>query len=507
VRGLFANRLVLAVLVLMAMAALYGVADLSHPVAETQSTQPSAMTHAAVSSAIRACPSPGSAAPTFGGVALASAPAASATRGQAVVTRFVPAGTDAAGTVGKTVLRPGRLTVMTVPRAPAAPARPPATSDPVPTVPGRGGVVVQATGSMAQGLEVEQTGANGLVTARCEAPGTEFWFVGPGPQAVRQIKLYLMNVDGQPADAQVSAMTDSGPLLASSDTGIVVPPHGLVIQSLAKLLHGAKSMALQVSTSVGRIVAAVRETKNGADPGGWLPATQPPAKRFVLPGLPGVPGTRELYLAVPGTGNAQVKLTAITPRGSYQPTGGSGINLPGGSAVGFPLPSLGGIPAAIEVSSNVPVTASIMLPGGAAGAPGVFTVAAAPVLEQGLIARDPGSASGSAELVLSAPRTAATVRISEATSATSFGAHAGRLVHIAAGRTLAERVHPPAGSPRTAAFAVLLTPQHGSGPVYAARVIRSGGAVASVLPVESSLTQIPLSSAQDTLTVVLPGKR
>jgi hypothetical protein len=503
VRGLFANRLVLAVLVLLAVAALYGVADLSHPVAAAQSTSPPPTTHAAVSSAIRACPSPGSAAPTFGGVALASAPSATATAGRAVVTRFTPAG-DAAATVVKTVARPGRLTAMTVPTAPRTPARPPASSGRVPTIPGRGGVVVQATGSMAQGLEVEQTGGTGLVTARCEAPGTDFWFVGPGQQSVRHIQLYLMNVDGQPADAQVSAMTDSGPLLASSDTGIVVPAHGLVIQSLAKLLRGSRFMALQVSTSLGRIVAAVRETKSDADPGGWLPVTQPPAKRFVLPGLPGVPGTRELYVAVPGSGNAQVKLTAITPKGSYQPTGGSGINLPGGSAVGIPLPSLGGIPAAIRVSSNVPVTASIRLPGGAPGAPGAFTVAAAPIIEQGVIARDPGSASGSAELVLSAPRTAASVRITTATSASGFRTQAGRLVRIAAGRTLAERVHPPAGSPHGAAFAVLITPQPGSGPVYAARVISSAGAVASVLPVESSLTQVPLPAVQHTLTTVLP---
>jgi hypothetical protein len=228
--------------------------------------------------------------------------------------------------------------------------------------------MISASGALSQGLEVEQTDSSGLVTARCEEPGTDFWFVGPGQQSTADIQLSLMNVDGQQADAQVTALTDNGPLLGGTDTGIAVPAHGLVVQSLAKLLHRTRFVALHVTASLGRIVAAVRETTSAALPGAWLPVTQAPAKRSVLPGLPATGGTRQLYVAVPGAANAQVKITAVTPKGSYQPTGGGGLNLPGGSAVGIPLPSLHGIPAAIEVSANVPVAASMMVPGGAAGA-------------------------------------------------------------------------------------------------------------------------------------------
>ena len=63
---------------------------------------------------------------------------------------------------------------------------------------------------------------------------------------------------------------------------------------------------------------------------------------MIVPGLPGSAGTRELYIAVPGAADAQSRLTAVTAKGSYQPTGGSGIDLPGGSAVAIPLPSLSG---------------------------------------------------------------------------------------------------------------------------------------------------------------------
>ena len=39
-----------------------------------------------------------------------------------------------------------------------------------------------------------------------------------------------------------------------------------------------------------------------------------------------------------------------------------------------------------NITSNVPVTVSMMEPGGAQGAPGTFTAATGPVLEQGVIA-------------------------------------------------------------------------------------------------------------------------
>ena len=90
---------------------------------------------------------------------------------------------------------------------------------------------------MAQGLEVEQTSTRGVVTAQCGAPGTSFWFVGPGQASAGTIELYLMNTGSQPADAQVSVLTDvtkGPPVLGNADNGITVPPHGMVVQSLGQ---------------------------------------------------------------------------------------------------------------------------------------------------------------------------------------------------------------------------------------------------------------------------------
>jgi hypothetical protein len=504
VRRFVANRYLLALLVVMAVAAEFGLASVSHSAAVTAGQRAPGPSHVAVSTVVRACPAPGSAGATASGVALA---AASTGTGQAEVTRLTPAGVATPPAPLHVLTQPGRLALLTVPEAPVlarglAQQSTSATAAGVPTGAARGGVMIRASGSMAQGLEAEQASAGGLATAQCQGPGTDFWFVGPGQKSVADIQLYLMNTDAQAADATVSVLTDSGPIIGSTDAGIEVPPHGLVVQSLAKLLKGSRVVALNVTTSVGRVVAALLETSSGSEAGAWLPAAQPPATTQVLPGLPGTPGGRELYVAVPGSDNAEIKVTAVTARGSYQPTGGSGIDLPGGSAVAVSLPSLGGIPAAIVISSSVPVTASMSAPGGAAGAPGAFTAAATPLQEQGVIAGNPAS-GGSSELVLSAPQGAARVRVAELT-ATGQATVTFGMVQLGAGHTAVVSLPVPRQAGRSSPFAVVITPLAGSGPVYAGRVVSSNGSVRSILPVASALTWVPLPAVTNSVTTALP---
>ena len=506
-RRLVANRYVLALLVVIALAAEFGLASLSrHPAALASGPRTPAPARATVSAALRACPAPGSGGATASGLALATASSGS---GQAQVTRLSPAGAASAPAPLHVLTQPGLLSLVNVAPAPPVPRNVTQTSGgaSVPTTPERGGVMISATGSMARGLEVEQTSAGGLATAPCLGPGTDFWFVGPGQKTSANIELYLMNTDGQAADASVQVLTDSGPVLGSNDAGIGVPPHGMVVQSLAGLVHGSHDVALNVTTSVGRVVAAVLETSGPGQPGAWLPASEPPAKTQVLPGLPGTPGGRELYVAVPGSANAQIKVTAITGRGSYAPTGGSGLDLPGGSAVAVALPSMGGIPAAIQVSSNVPVTASMSLSGGAAGAPGAFTAAAAPVQEQGVVAGNPGGAgAGTSALVLSAPKGPAQVQVTELTASgqSATGASAPRTIGLLAGHSVVLTLAAPRQGGRSMTFAVVVRPMAGSGPVYAGRVVTQAGVVRSILPVMSSLTWVPLPAVHSSVTAALP---
>jgi hypothetical protein len=164
---------------------------------------------------------------------------------------------------------------------------------------------------------------------------------------------------------------------------------------------------------------------------------------------------------------------------------------------------MGGIPAAIQVSSNVPVTASMGASGGPSGAPGVFTAASAPVQEQGVVAGNPANSGGSTQLVLSAPQTAAQVRVTELTSAGQVSA-APRTVPIAGGHTVVFTVPAPRTGGKSTAFSVIITPLSGSGPVYGGRVVSQNDTPLSLLPVTSALIWVPLPPVRSTVTTALP---
>ncbi|HUL28600.1 MAG TPA: DUF5719 family protein [Streptosporangiaceae bacterium] len=500
--SLRANRVIAPLAVVIVLGAVYALTTFGRSATLGAGRQVPPPRSAAATSVMRACPSPGLASSAATDVALIAAPA-TAGRGQAEVSRL-------AGAAGTTPLHsmtsPGQLSIATVRaartvhRAAAAPA----SGLPVPTVTAQGGVVVQASGSMARGLEVEQI-AGGIPSARCESPGTDFWFAGPGQHGLARIQLYLLNPGSQPADANVEVFTDAGPLQGNPDTGISVAPHSMVVQSLTVALRGSRALALHVRTSVGQVVAAVQETTRAGGSGAWLPVAQTPATQVVLPGLPAAAGTRQLFVAVPGTADAHLKLIAVTARGSYPPTGGTGLDIPGGSAAAIVLPSLSGIPAALKLSANVPITASVMLTGGSPGAPGVFTAASLPLQEQGVVAYDRVGGGMASQLVLSAPGRAVTARITEI--GVPGAARPPQIVQISAGHSVLAPLGRAGGSGRKAAFSVTITPLAGSGPLYAGRVIigsGTGGKVKSLLPVDSALTMVPLPHVQDTFITSVP---
>jgi len=540
VTGLRLSRVLPVVIVVAVLAGLYGLAGLRHSVSLAAGSTPRLPRAVPVTSVTRVCPAPGASFSPGSGIAMMAAPASTgsastgsastgsastgsastgsastgpAGAGTAVVSRLSGTSTAAPGGQILTVSQPGapRLakitadhtraastgqqkqgTKKTKPGSAKATQQPPA-SHPIATTVLRGGVVIQATGPLAQGLDVEQTAATGLPTAACGSPGTDFWFAGPGQHTTGRIRLYLMNVDGQPADVAVDIFTDAGPLQNTTDTGITVPPHSMVVQSLGTALRNSRAVSLHVRTSIGQVAAAVQEaTGNGT--GAWLPAAQAPGTRLLVPGLPSTAGIRQLFVAVPGVKDANVQVTAVTSRGTYVPTGASGIDLPGGSVAQISLPSLSGIPAALKLTSNAPITADVMIPGGGGGSPGSFTAATPAIEEQGVVADNPSGGGRASALVLSAPHKAARVNVMQVTGGKTARQHA-QVVPVAAGKSVLVALHPVPGAPRGTPFAVVITPLAGSGPVYAGRVITGagrGGALQAMLPVASALINVPL---------------
>jgi len=510
VRSVFANRAVALAVLVVAVAVAAGLALWRHTVTFAASAPQPEQQSAPVNTVLRGCPAPGLAGAPGSQVALIAG-SGSAGSGRAVVSRV---GTTAAPLAN--VTQPGTVSVTGVKAVPAAAhgKTPSTTPSPAPsgqsvvTTPALGGVMVQASGAMARGLEAEQVAPGGAISARCDGPGTDFWFVGPGAFTVGHIQLYLMNVGSQSADVDVQAYTDAGPLQGSTDTGVAVAPHTMVTQSLQKMLHGTRWVALNVRASVGQVVAAVEETTGRARSGAWLPGSGTPGTKIVIPGMPPTAGTRQLFVAVPGTQDAHITLGAVTDKGSYHPTSAGGLDIPGGSVAQISLTSLSGLFGALEISSSVPVTASLMMPGGPHGTPGTFTAAGPALQERGVVAVNQDGHGATSSLVLTAPWRGARVQVTEIGTGGGQGQAApGKVLTIPAHHSVLEQLTTPAGTHRGSGFAVIVTPLPGSGPVYAGRVVISsgrGGSLQSVLPVSSALTVVPLPHVQDAL--VTPGQ-
>jgi hypothetical protein len=483
-------HLVPAGVVLLALGAIAGAAQLAAP-AQPVPVHAAAPQQVAVTSAVRACP------PVAGGGSgtvafVAGSPAASpSSPGQAELAPLPLAGATLKTLNPISATGPGALSMLTIPAAQSTSKKATAALQ---------GWSVTANGTMAQALEAEEASGAGLGSVRCDAPGSDIWFVGPGQQGgAAQIQLDLMNVDALTASVDVSVITDAGAVQAGDDTGITVPPHQTVTESLSSAADGASVVAIEVRTSIGRVAADVSESSSHGGTASWLPSTTAPSTRLVIPGVPPSGGTAGLYIVVPGTGNARVSVLAITGQGQHQPFGTQTVDLPGDSASYVPLTPLGGT-AALELTANVPVAAAVLVPGSGLGA---FTAATAPVSEQAVLAGNTTGSGLGVTVVLSAPAGPARVRLTELTA--TPGATSSQEVTVAAGHTLTVPATLPRGAKHGSAFAVVITPLAGSGPLYAARVETQGqNTVVSILPAVSALTTITLPPVRDSYDAISP---
>jgi hypothetical protein len=473
------SRFVPAVVVLAVLGAIGGVAAEVKPASPV--TAALVTRQVPVTAAVRACPAGSDGGQDRLAVYASGTSMVSGTGSAATVAPLWQSKARAA-TVA-TVTTPGALTLVSVPATTAA-GKQQAWG-------------IAAAGAMASGIEAEVADSAGLASVSCGAPASSLWFVGPGQQdGAGQIQLDLMNVDALAATVDVSVITEAGPAQTSAYTGINVPPHQFVVESLSSLAGGASVVAINVRTSAGRVAADVAEN---SPHGGvsWLPASAAPSTSLVIPGVPPSGAGAGLFLVVPGSAGARVNVIALTAQGRYEPLGSQQVDLPGESATYVPLTALGGAAVSLLLTSNVPVTAAALVPGSGLGA---FTAAAEPITQQAIFAGNTTSGGLYASVVLTAPAQAVRVRVTE----TAQGAPADtQIVTVPAGRTVNVRADAPK---RGAPFTIVLTPQPGSGPLYAARVESQGaqGNVVSIIPATSALTTISLPPVRDSYTAVSP---
>jgi hypothetical protein len=491
------HRLALPGAVLLALAVVFVTAWATRPPASQAAAQ--AGQGVSVTSVTRSCPpsAPGAAAARISMVALPSGAAAgsAASTGSGSAATFseifsAQAGGNSKSTsAGKktkpvTVSTPGTVTTVT----------PPGTS----------GTAVSANGTMAEGFEAEQSDSSGTGLVSCTHPGSDMWFVGTGQAAgASAVWLYLMNTGDITASADVTILTDTG-MQNGLSSAITVAPNQSVTENLTPYVRGSQAVALHVQTNTGQVAAAAWEGSGSG--GAWLPQANAPATSLVIPGLTVASSAARLFVVVPGSTDAQLKVVAYTPAGAAAQFTGTPVDASAGAATSVTLNSLGASAAGLKLTSSQPIVAGVLVPGNGIGS---FTTAVPPITEQGVVAGNPSARGVTVGLLLTASSAAAHASISVIAADGTVTTPAGdQSVAVAAGHTLAVTVARPTQGGRDP-FAIVVTPQHGSGPLYAARVVTSGtgglsAPLTSVLPVASAMTSITLPPARDSYTAVLP---
>jgi len=497
------RRFALPGAVLLALVAVFAVAWGTRPGASGATV--GAGQAAAVTSITRSCPpsAPGSSTARISMVALPSQTAAgsgtAASTGAATFSAVLaaPAATTPSGKTSTsadvkaegaqpvTVSTPGEVTTV--------------------TAPGDGGTAVAATGKMADGFEAEQSDSSGTGLVSCTHPGSDMWFVGTGEaDGASQVWLYLMNTGNLTASADVTLLTDTGQQTGLS-SAITITPDQSVAENITQYVRGSQALAVHVQTNTGQVGASVWEGNNSG--GSWLPQANAPATSLVIPGLTVASSAAKLFVVVPGSTDARLKVVAYTPSGAVNQFPGSPVDASAGAATPLALNSLGASAAGLKLTSNQPVVAGVLVPGSGIGS---FTTAVPPVTEQGVVAGNPATRGVTVGLLLTAPSAAARATISLIGADGTVTTPAGdQSVAVAARHTLAVTVTRPSAGSRQP-FAIVVTPQHGSGPLYAVRVVTSGtgglsAPLTSLLPVSSAVTSITLPPAQDSYTAVLPA--
>ncbi|MQA94157.1 MAG: hypothetical protein GEV11_05715 [Streptosporangiales bacterium] len=478
VRTLLRHRIAILVVVLAAVAGLYGVAAATRPGAAA-AAPPVVPERLPVESAMHACPAP------------SKVPGISTT-----VSAITPSTADRTGE--------GRADI----RELNAPANAPSASLHSTGVPwyqeskGRSQpLVLHSSGTMAGGLQAEQTTVHDdyIAAERCPEPGLDFWFAAPGGAEAEALDLYLLNVDDGPAVVDVDVLTPEGRLADTSTLGLRLEPHSRQVLPLKTVSKLAGAVALRVRTSTGRVAPSllVREGDRGTD---WVPPAAQPARRVVLPGLPPGRGDRKLVVATPSDELASVHVRVITEDGAYIPDGRGEVDVAGASTATVDLASgLSGRAATVELTADVPITAGLIATeGGHDGGDTAYPAAADPVQPAGVIADNRSGKKQATRVVMTAPTGPATVKL---TPIGPNGPGRAQTVELPMEKTRTVKVAGP--GPAGGHFAVLVEVQPGSAPVYAARVLTDGDRL-GVFPVVSARAWVKTPRTTDSAGALTP---
>ncbi len=493
-RAFIQHRVGLAVLVLAAFAALYGLAYVTRPAPAPPKA--AAPVKVPVESVETVCPDSANARLS----ALTPDPAKDGGTGSITIARLTEPGAPAPTSVS--LKQAGVLWQADATKATGKPTGKAAKKQ------AGGPVTVAATGAMAAGLEAGQTtrtltgASRGLAGVRCVQPGASAWFVGPGPAAA-DVTLYLANADRAAASVSITIYSGEGPIVGGAGSGLLLRPGERRAVALRDLAPSPLVMAVHVETDAGRVTAAAKAVLRDGKGADWLPLAAEPATTVVVPGVPGGGGLRTLYVATPGEADTLVRVKAVTEDGAYAMKGREAIEVAPGAAASMDITTgIGGRPAAIVLTSDVPIVAGMMINGTGTQQDVAFTAGTAPIDHGTIVADNRTGERTRSRLVLSAPGAAAKVRVriipSKGTAPSPVE------VSLKAARTKEVKLAaPPGGGP----YGVVVLPEPGSGPVYGGRVLderTDDGLLLTVQPFAPARTEVTVPVTADTESAVLP---
>jgi hypothetical protein len=215
----------------------------------------------------------------------------------------------------------------------------------------------------------------GLASAECTEANGDSWLAGGATDTGRTSILTLSNPSTVVATVKLSIFAETGAVSAAGTDGIVVPPGGQRVLSLAGFAPDVLSPVVHVESRGGQIVANLQEVVvRTLDPGGVdiVSPTRQPSKRAVVPGLvlagsaalapaAAQDGYSDLRAAVrlfvPGTKGATVALTILAEDGTSKPNVVN-LSVPAGIVTDVPLDSFPDGAYSLAVDSDVPLLAA-----------------------------------------------------------------------------------------------------------------------------------------------------
>lgn len=274
-------------------------------------------------------------------------------------------------------------------------------------------VAVEANGEIAAGLFTFQLDpdAGKLAIGDCSAPQAQWWFTGAGATLDHASELAIANVDSGPAVVDVRVFTHAGEATDTVGTrGITVQPGDTLEVPLMEVVPQGDDLAVSVSTSRGRVVAAMSDSfapdADASSGSEWMPAQSAPTRLVRLAGLPEAADTRTLVVSNPTDRETLLGLEVSGKTGSFEPTGLEEIRVPPKSVVTTDVGAvLGGEAVAVILRSPVPVTASLR------STAGEDSTYAAPVLPLTGPAAAPVADGARSDVVLTADSSAASAEI------------------------------------------------------------------------------------------------